>query len=208
MTLLADVSHPGSQEDLVSNWKPTHVLVKDAISGAEIAPCLPALAVACLSLCLRCGEQPFCSLLALLWCLLNPLFCEWARLHLRLELFVGKFSFSFSFFLSGHSTVWVAISYELTQIVLSTFRPGPYPKHATNASLSSPCLLVVDTSVWATSPLGAVVRHVFCGIFFSSSWLCCPLRFQNSPQFPDVRGFPAFWKLLLQDSLPRIVLHP
>ena len=38
MTLPADVNHPGSQEDLVSNWKPAHNLVEDAVSGAEIAP--------------------------------------------------------------------------------------------------------------------------------------------------------------------------
>ena len=35
-----DVSHPESQEVLVSNWEPAHNLVEDAISGAEIAPCL------------------------------------------------------------------------------------------------------------------------------------------------------------------------
>ena len=33
-TLLADVNHPGSKEDLVSNWEPAHSLVEDAISGA------------------------------------------------------------------------------------------------------------------------------------------------------------------------------
>ena len=102
MTLLADVHHPGSQEDLVSNWEPTHSLVKDAISGAEVAPCLPALAVACLTLCLLWGEQPVCSWLAFFRCLLNSLFCEWARLHLRLELYMGRFSFSlFLFFFSS-----------------------------------------------------------------------------------------------------------
>ena len=44
-TLLVDVNCPGSQEDLVSNWEPAHSLVEDAISGAEIAPRLPGLAV-------------------------------------------------------------------------------------------------------------------------------------------------------------------
>ena len=48
-----DVNHPGSQEDLVSNWEPAHNLVEDAVSGVEIAPCLLALAVACLPLCLQ-----------------------------------------------------------------------------------------------------------------------------------------------------------
>ena len=46
MILLKDVNHPGSQEDLVSNWEPAHSLVEDAISGAEFAPRLLVLAVA------------------------------------------------------------------------------------------------------------------------------------------------------------------
>ena len=95
-TLLADVNRPGSQEDLVSNWGPAHSLVEDAFSGAEIAPYLPALAVACLPLCLRRGDGPVHNPLALLWYLLSPLFCEQARQCLWLELSEGKFSFFFS----------------------------------------------------------------------------------------------------------------
>ena len=53
--LLLDVNHPGSQEDLVSNWEPAHSLVQDAISGTEIAPRLRALAVTHLPLCLWQG---------------------------------------------------------------------------------------------------------------------------------------------------------
>ena len=52
LTLLADVNHPGSQEDLVSNWEPAHSLVEDASLWAEISPYLLALAVACLPPCL------------------------------------------------------------------------------------------------------------------------------------------------------------
>ena len=47
-----DVKRPESQEDLVSNWEPARSLVEDAISGAEFAPCLLALAVARLTPCL------------------------------------------------------------------------------------------------------------------------------------------------------------
>ena len=81
MTLLADVNHLGSQEDEVSNWEPAHSLVEDVISGAEIAaaPCLLALAVSRLPLCLRGGRALCGSWLALLWYLLNRLFCERAR---------------------------------------------------------------------------------------------------------------------------------
>ena len=85
-TLLVDVNCPGSQEDLVSNWEPAHSLVEDAISGAEIAPRLLALAVACLPL--WWGEGLVHSRLALLWYSLNPLFCEWAKLCLRARLSV------------------------------------------------------------------------------------------------------------------------
>ena len=78
MTLLADVNRPVSQEDLVSNWEHAHNLVEDAISGSEIAHCLPALAVTRLPLCLWWGNGPVRSWLALLWYSLNPLFCEQA----------------------------------------------------------------------------------------------------------------------------------
>ena len=54
-TLLADVNHPGSQEDLVSNWEPACSLVEYAISGAEFVPCLRALAIASLPPCLQRG---------------------------------------------------------------------------------------------------------------------------------------------------------
>ena len=55
MTLLADVNHQESQEDLVSNWEPVRSLVKNIVSGAEIAPHFLALAVARLPLCLWWG---------------------------------------------------------------------------------------------------------------------------------------------------------
>lgn len=46
MTLLEDENHPGSQEDVVSNWESVQSLVENAVSGAEIAAglFLPALA--------------------------------------------------------------------------------------------------------------------------------------------------------------------
>ena len=58
VTPLADVNHPGSQEDVVSSWESAHSFVEDAISGAEIVavPCLLALVVTCLPLCFLVGE--------------------------------------------------------------------------------------------------------------------------------------------------------
>ena len=65
---LEEMLFPGAQEDVVSSWLPAHSLVEDVVSGAEIAaaPCLPALAVACLPLCLWGGRALQGSQLALL----------------------------------------------------------------------------------------------------------------------------------------------
>ena len=81
VTLLADVNCPGSQEDMVSNWEPAHSLEEDAVSVAKIAATLflPALAVACLPLCLQGGRALYGSWLALLWYSFSPFFCEHAR---------------------------------------------------------------------------------------------------------------------------------
>ena len=111
VTLLADVNYPGSQEDLVSNWSLLTVWWRMPSLGLRL-PLAFGSCFAHLPLYLQWEEGPVCSQLPLLWYLLNFLFCEWARLCLRLELFAGKFSLSlfFFFFLSGYSTVWVAIS--------------------------------------------------------------------------------------------------
>ena len=64
-------------------------------------PCIliTSLDVNRLPFCLRWGDGPVRRRLTLLWYSLNSLSWEWARLPLRLELFVGKFSLSFCFFL-------------------------------------------------------------------------------------------------------------
>ena len=145
-------------------------MAEDAISGVEIAPCLPALAVAHLPLCLWLGEGPLHSRMAFLWHWLNPLFCEWARLHLRLELFMGKFSLSLFFF-----PLWLSHSLgccHISSLRLFPGHSGPVLtlSNAACASLFSPRLLVVDMSVCATSLRGVAVRRVIYGfyLFFSS----------------------------------------
>ena len=101
MTLLEVVNGLGSQEDFVSHWEPAASFVEDPVSGAKIvAPCLLDLAAAHLPLFLQWGDGPVHSQLALLWYLLNLLFCEQVQLCLRLELFVGNFSLSLFFPLS------------------------------------------------------------------------------------------------------------
>ena len=84
--VLVDVNLLGSQEVLVCNRQPVHSLVENSASGAEIAaaPCLPALVITSLPLCLHVGRGRYADRLALLGYSLNPLFCEWARLHVRL----------------------------------------------------------------------------------------------------------------------------
>ena len=83
----------------------------------------------------------------------------------------------------------------ISSLRLSSGHSGPVltlrTSYAGCASLPSPHSLVVDPSVWATSPLAVVLRCVFCVVFFFffSSWLCCLLRFQNSPQTLLCEGF-------------------
>ena len=76
--------------------------------------------------------------------------------------------------------------------------------NAVHTSLSSPCLLVVDTSVQATSLLGVAIRHVICG-FYSFIHLfiyfllpvILPSEISKLSTGLPVRGFPGVWKLLL-----------
>ena len=77
MTLQVDVNRTGSQENLVSNWEPARSLVEDAVSGAEIAPFHLCLPPACFPVSLPpAGDGLVHCRLALLRCLLSPLFCE------------------------------------------------------------------------------------------------------------------------------------
>ena len=84
--------------------------------------------------------------------------------------------------------------------------------HAACASLFSPCLLLVDVSVWATSPLRVEVRSVFCGFFFFFPLLVMlPSEIPKLPTDPLVRGFPGVWKLPLlrlpsRDGSPSLTL--
>ena len=70
--------------------------------------------------------------------------------------------------------------------------------------------LVVDVSIWATSPLEVVVRHIICGFYLFIFFLPVMLP-SEIPKLPTdllVTGFPGVWKLLFYDSLPRMGLHP
>ena len=121
------------------------------------------------------------SWLALLWYLLNPLFCEHVRGHLAvLEPFVVKVFFFFLVFLE---IPWFGLLSPVSSLRLSSGHSGlvmqPTP----------PCPAL--TCWWRMRVSGLLHRQLRLGAyslgffnfnFYFSSWLCCPLRFQNSPQ--------------------------
>ena len=135
-----DVDHPGSQEDLVSNWEPAHSLVKGAISGAEIAPRLLALAVTHLSLCLWLGEGPVRSWLALLWYSLSPLFCELVKLCLRaLRRKVLSLALSLSFFFFSFLSLAIPQFGLLSHVSSFSLSSGHSGLHTLSMQSAPPC---------------------------------------------------------------------
>ena len=160
-------------------------MVEDAISGAEIAPspsssgCYPPASL------LLARDGPISSWLVLLWYSLSPLFCEWARQCLRLELFMGKFSLSLSLsiYLFIFLPLWLSHSLYCYLMLAPSDCPHSGPSghsgpvltlsSAACTSLFSPCLLVADLSIWATSLLRVTVRHIICGLdlFFPPSYV-------------------------------------
>ena len=117
------------------------------------------------------GEEPTCSQLALLWYLLNPLFCECTWLCIRAFHMKGFFV---------RMCVSLAIPQfgllsHVSSLRLSSGHSGPVlalrTDDAAHASLPSPNSLVADMSIWATSQLAVVVRCIFCGVLFSPSYV-------------------------------------
>jgi len=107
--------------------------------------------------------------------MLSPLFCEQAGRCLSLGLFAGV-AIPGSGLLPPVSSLRLPSGHSGPVLTLS---------NAARTSLPSPCLLVVDVGVCTASLLGITFGHVICGfklfIYFSSQ-ICCPLRFQGSPQ--------------------------
>ena len=123
------------------------------------------------------AEGPARSQLALLWCSLNPLWVSGPGCELEpcsgqvlclclsfLSLAIPQFGL-----LSHISSLRLSSGHSGLVLTLRT-------DNDTHASLSSPCSLVADASVWATSLLGVAVRRLFCGLF---------------PPFP--LGYVALW---------------
>ena len=88
--------------------------------------------------------------------------------------------------------------------------------NAVGTFLFGPSLLVVDSSVWATSPIGVAVRHVICQFYlfiylfiFFFLPVMLPSEIPKLSTDPLVTGLPGVWKhLLFHDSHPRTGLHP
>ena len=148
------------------------------------------------------GDGPFRSWLALLWYSLNPLFCEQAQQCLRLGFFVGKFSLCiFSFSLSLAIPQFRLLSH-VSSFRLPSGISGLILTLSSSARSSpfSPRLLVADASVWGASLLGVALRHVICGVYFTSFFFLSVMLPSKIPKLPTdlpVRGFPGVWKLLL-----------
>ena len=171
------------------------------------------------SLPLGAGEGPVCSWLAVLWYLLNPLFLEWAKLHVRV--FCRKVLSLFLFFLFFFFPLSLAIPQfgllsHVSSLRLSSEHSGLVltlsTDYAAHTSLSSPHWLVADVSICATSLLAVVVRHVFCFVLFFFFSFFPILLTSEIPKLPTdlpMQGFPIVWKLLLlHNFLPRMGLHP
>ena len=110
------------------------------------------------------GDGLVCTLLALLWYSLSPLFCGWALQCLRLELFMGKFSLSFSL------SLWLSHSLGCYLMLAPSDCPqgiqhSPYPKQHSRHLLVSTRLLVVD-QMSGLLLMGFAVRHIICGFLF------------------------------------------
>ena len=107
--------------------------------------------------------------------LLSPLLCEKAWQCLSLWLFAGV------------TIPGSGLLFQVNSLRLPLGHSGPVLilSNAACTSLPTPLLLVADVGVCAASLLGVTMGHVICGfklfIYFFSQ-LCCPLRFQGSPQ--------------------------
>ena len=84
--------------------------------------------------------------------------------------------------------------------------------YADHTSLSSPYMLVAETSYWVTSPLAVTVRHIWCVavffFFFFFPPVMLPSEIPKLPKDLPVREFPPGWKLHLLHSFPRMSYHP
>ena len=182
--------------------------VKDAISGADIAPLLRAQAIACLPASLPpAGDGLVFSQLALLWYSLSPLFCEWTRLCIRLETFTGKFSLFFSLSLAIPQ---FGLLSHISYLRLSSGHSGPVL--TLSMQPVPPCL--APAHWWQMRASGLLLHWELWIATYSAGFFFFSLPVGLSSEIPKlptdllVRGFPTIGKHLLHDSLPRMDLCP
>ena len=144
---------------------------------------------------------------ALFWYSLIPLFCERARLCIRLEPFIGKF---FYFPLSLAIPQFGLLSH-ISSLRLSSGHSGP----VLTLSMQSLPPYPAPAHWWQTRVSGLVLHwelrlgtYSVCACFSFSLPVMLPSEIPKLLTDPLVRGFPAVWKLLLHDSLPRTCLCP
>ena len=123
------------RRSLIRDWRPVCSAAGAAVLGAEPAPFPSPLPPA------SGGAGLVCSLRALLWTCLVPLFCE------RPAVFSGRLIFSLSFAVPQFKLVTHKSSLRLSSghsgLVLTL-------SNAAGSSPSRPHLLVVDAGVWGT----------------------------------------------------------
>ena len=117
---------------------------------------------------------------------------------IRLELFTGKFSLSLFIFSFSLAIPQFGLLSHIRSLRFPSGHSGPVLtlSNAACTSLFSPHLLVVDASIWATPPLGFVVRHVIYGFYLFFLPVMLPSEIPKLPTEPPVRGFPGVCKLL------------
>ena len=123
----------------------------------------------------------------------------------QVRAFHGKILFFFSLSLAIPQFGFLS---HVSSLILFSGHSGPV---LTLSMQPEPLCPAADMSVWVTSPLGVVVRHLFCVVcfFFFPLLVMFPSEISKLPTDPPVKGFPAVWKLLLlHDSLPRMGLIP
>ena len=190
-TLLADINHPGSQEDVLATGISSQFGGRCPLWGWECSSPLP-YGSGChtpVSLPLG-GEGPTRSQLALLWYLLSPLSRECVRLCVRAFHVKGLFVCLCVFLVTPQSGFLSHVS----SLRLSSGHSGPVLTLRTDdaalASLHSPCSMVADVSLWVTSQLAIVVGCIFCGFLFSPSYVA--LWDSKTPQRPVYERVSCF----------------
>ena len=119
------------------------------------------------------------------WHSLNPLFCERAKLHLKLELFMKRSLRSLSLLFSSLAISLLGLLSLLSYLRLSSGNCGPVHTLSMQPALpySAPCRLVADANVVVLLclklQLGLYFVSVFCLFvclfvsLFVSFWFCC-----------------------------------